>query len=217
MVVSRARKPKQQQSTHLGLKIALRAAVRAQVGAPFLLECYGGSGAMYRACWRACPGVVLEKDPAYVGTLARERPTWKVYEGDTVAMLHAGLVAYLPITLVDCDPYGQPWPALEAFLMAQRVWQESWGLVVTDGGIQKIQLSGGWDMPGWEPYIQRYGNGLMAHYLAVCRERLQDLVTSYGYDIAWWHGQYGVGRHIAYYGAVLRRRYRDAGSPVVEV
>ena len=199
-----AHKTRQKDSTHPQLKIAMRHALIERLsGMHEVLDCYGGMGIMYDACYRPYDGTVMELDPLRIESLARARPTWRVFEGDSPRMLAAGVTRGRCISLIDCDSYGSPWPALEGFFTGHDLFPFCLAIAMTCGDIQKIDLTGGWDIKGWQPYVQRYGNKLKPIFLAVCQERLANLVTSRGYRIAWWHGAYGHRRHAAYCAAVL--------------
>ena len=80
------------------------------------------------------------------------------------------------------------------------------GLVVTDGLRQKLKMTGGWNVYGFEPWIDQIGNHLYRDYLLICRERLVALTAPLGYGITWWHGEYGEPPGaMTYYGMVLTR------------
>src|SRR5690349_14586889 len=82
---------------------------------PAVMETHGGAGTLWNACYSTLPrGVVMEKDASKAARLGKQRATWAVYECDCVEALAAGVGAHLSIDLLDCDPYGECWNALDA-------------------------------------------------------------------------------------------------------
>ena len=194
----------------LSLKASLRRNLLAEIGEPVVMETHGGFGHIYDACYRDIErGVVFEKDAQKIAFLARQRPTWAVYECDCVVALMGGVGGHLPINVLDLDPYGEPWPVLDAFLagFAERL-PERWGIAVNDGLRQKVQINGGWDVASLLEVVQEYGAAqLYRRYLEVCREMLAKKVSTVGYTVDKWAGYYcGHGDNMTHYGAVLIRR-----------
>ena len=71
---------------------------------------------MFGACYDGVEsGIVFEKNPQKTKLLGLQRPTWRVYEADCEVAINAGVGNDLPVNLLDVDPYGDPWPVIEAF------------------------------------------------------------------------------------------------------
>jgi hypothetical protein len=207
-----------QDNQHFALKVALRDRVLAEAASPTLRVCesHGGLGRLYGACYRqAAMGLVVEHESHRVDALVRQRPTWRVYEGDAGKVFAAGLGADVAWTMLDCDPYGAPWETLDGFFSSQRAFAPCMAVAATDGSRQKHRLGG--RIFGWEPWQERYGKGLWTLYLRCCQERFVQVSAQAGYVLTWWHGRYGgQSGQMTYWAAVLRQpedRCSDAVQP----
>ena len=152
-------------------------------------------------------GVAFDEKAAKAELLAIQRPTWSVFESDCVESLRAGVGSHLAINLIDVDPYGEPWPAIEAFFASERPWPERIGFAVNDGVRTKLKLTGGWDVESLGPAVRHFGNSVMyAEYLKVARWNLKRLAAPRGYELASWTGYYcGHGDCMTHYAAVFDR------------
>lgn len=177
---------------------------RAVLGAakphPLVLETHGGVGRLFERCWyRAEGGLVLERDEAKAEALALQRPTWRVYCGDSLKLLAAGIGADLAFDVVDVDPYGQAVDVLDALAASARPWPDVWHLVVNDGGRQPLRVGIGWNIPRMRRYVQRFGNRLYPVYLELVRVIVEEFAASIGFRVAAWHcyatGQMGDMTH----------------------
>jgi hypothetical protein len=190
-------------------KIALRKQALRQLEHPVILEAYGGLGTLYRHCYQSVRrGVVFEQDRTKARILARQRPTWAVYQGECVAAMHEGAGAHLPINLLDLDPYGSPWPALDAFLTSARPRPERLIIVVNDGlrGAQKLMMGDAWTIEHIAPMVQHFGNALHGCYLEAAQWFLQQKAREAGYHLSRWTGYYcGHNGQMAHYLAVLEQ------------
>jgi hypothetical protein len=203
----------QKDNTTLPLKISLRRNLLAEVSEPVVLETHGGHGAIYRRCYADLPaGIVMEKDPLKADHFARQRPTWAVYECDCVAALRAGVGRHLPVNFVDLDPYGEPWPVLDAFFQSVRPWPTILAIAVNDGLRQSLKLKGGWDTESMAPVVMKYGvSNIYANYLAICQELLSEKAGQRGYTLTRWAGYYcGHSEQMTHYGAIFTRSPLDA-------
>lgn len=155
-------------------------------------------------------GVVFEKNPDKTKVLAVQRPTWAVYECDCEQALAAGVGAHLPINFLDCDPYGEPWPVIDAFFQSDRLFPTTLAIAVNDGLRQKLKMNGGWNVASLEHIVSVYGNdALYANYLEVCRALLQEKASQRGYSLTRWKGYYcGYLDQMSHYAALF---IRDAG------
>lgn len=195
-------------NTTLRRKVTLRLALLREFPDPIVCEAYGGYGRIYDRCYRDLgPGVVFEKDELKAASLAVQRPHWAVYEGDCVSALAAGCGRHRPVNFFDVDPYGQPWPAIDAFLRSDRPHPDRLGIVVQDGLRQKVQLTGGRNIKSLIQTVQRWGaDHLYEHYLEACRELMTDKAAEAGYDLRRWTGYYcGRQNALTHYAAVLTR------------
>lgn len=195
------------------LKVRLRKNALSYLNAPVVMETHGGYGAIYQECYaRLGGGVVFEKDPAKAEALGRQRPEWAVYECDCEMAIRAGAGLHLPVNFYDLDPYGSPWPVLDAILSVKREWPQRIVVVVNDGLQQKAKMGGSWDVSALQGAVARYGTGVVyRQYLDICRELLEEKVRQVGYDLSHWGGYYcGYMEQITHYAAVLERGATDA-------
>lgn len=192
-------------------KVAIRLRVlgwlsRAGV-APVVLETHGGWGVLWSRCYREACGTVLEQRADKAAVLARQRPTWAVYQADVTRALTAGVAGHQVTTLLDCDPYGDPWPTLEAFFGSARPEASALGVVVTDGMGLKAKRGGLWRVASQRPVVERYGDRPLARRVEIARERLADVAASAGYTLAEFGGwTCGHAGQMAHYAALLTHR-----------
>jgi hypothetical protein len=199
----------QKDNTTLARKISLRISLRKRFAAtPVILETHGGFGEIFKRVYADVSiGAVLETDLEKCETLARQRPTWSVYQARAEWAIGEGAAAHLPVTLLDVDPYGEPWPVLEAFFSSERERTDFLAVVVNDGLRQKIGLTGGWDVQSMRRAVERWGNaGVNEHYLEVCRWKLEQVAARQRYRITHWTGYHcGDKDDMTHYAAVLER------------
>ena len=188
-------------------KVALRRKAVRMLDAPVVMETHGGKGALFSACYaHLSDGVVFEKNPEKTNVLARQRPTWAVYEGDCVTCIAEGAGAHLPVNLLDLDPYGEPWPALDAFFQSERPRPGRMVVVVNDGLRQNVRYGKAWNCHSLIKMAQKYGNNLFGRYLDICAELLQEKAAQAGYRLDRFAGYYcGKLQNITHYLAVLNR------------
>lgn len=198
----------QKDNSTFNQKAALRRAVLRDLDAePVIMETHGGAGALYRACYsHVVQGVVFEKDPEKCDLLARQRPTWAVYEGAVEPALGIGAGAHLMVNVLDLDPYGEAWPTLKAFMESDRPRAPRLALVVNDGMRQKIRMGGAWSTSSLRPAVARFGNNLNGIYLDVCRWMVAEYAKAAGYSLHRFQGYYtGKGGQMTHYAAILER------------
>ena len=192
----------------LSLKVSLRRNLLREIDSPVVLETHGGIGSIYARCYQDVPdSVVFETDAGKADHLARQRPDWAVYEADCVNALAAGAGNHLVINFVDCDPYGEPWPVLDAFLFSERNFPPVLAIAVNDGLRQLLRITGGWDVHSMGAMCAKYGAAQIgAHYLEICRELLSNKAAQRGYSLRRWAGYYcGYGDQMTHYAAVLTK------------
>lgn len=185
-------------------KILLRLNLLRELAAPVVMETHAGAGHLFMACYRNIPrGVAFEVKPEKTAILARQRPTWAVYECDCERALRAGVGGHLPVNFFDLDPYGEPWPVLDALFTSARPWPDKIGLVVNDGLRQGLRI-GAWNVASMAGMVAKYGNKLADSYLDVCRELLSAKAAQQGYKLTRWAGYYcGHAQQMTHYAAVL--------------
>lgn len=82
---------------------------------PIVMETHGGAGKLFDACYgNVRDGIVFEKNPKKSKLIGLQRPTWRVYEADCESAIVSGIGGDLPVNLLDVDPYGDPWPVIDA-------------------------------------------------------------------------------------------------------
>lgn len=156
-----------------------------------ILETHGGRGHLWTMCYSSiAAGVVFEKNPERAAILARQRPTWAVYEADCVGAIQAGAGAHLNVNVLDVDPYGEPWPVIGAFFESDRPRADRLFVVVNDGLWQKVRLGGSWAVESLRSMVARYGNDLHPIYLEVCQEMIKEQAAKAGYSLTAWAGYY---------------------------
>lgn len=197
----------QKDNTTFTQKAALRRALLREIDDPVILETHGGIGALYRACYSHIrQGVVFEKDAAKTVLLAGQRPTWAVYEADAVAAMSAGAGAHLAVSVLDVDPYGDPWPVIRAFFTSERPRVARLGLAVNDGLRQKVRLGGAWSTESLRGVVGRFGNDLYGRYLDVCQHLVREHAETAGYTLRRFGGYYcGAMQNMTHYAAVLEQ------------
>lgn len=190
-------------------KVLLRRALLRELDEePVVMETHGGSGAISKKLYRDfAKGVVFEKDAVKADILARQRPTWAVYECDVVGALTGGAGSHLPVNFLDLDPYGEPWPAVEAFFGSERPWPEKLCVAVNDGLRQKVKMGGAWQVGSLSELVSEHGNAwLYRNYLEACRILLTEKAGGAGYRLTRWAGYYcGALQQMSHYSAVFTR------------
>lgn len=195
----------QKDNTVLASKVRYRRAMLAEVEEPVVYEAHGGRGVVWSYCYRGMPGVVTETSPAKTAILAKQRPTWAVYECPAEVALSAGFIGLFGVNVVDLDPYGSPWPCIEALMAGQM--PDRLALIVHDRMGQKLSLKGAWQVGALAAAVERHGNEwVCANYLAVCEEILAEKAAQAGYDLGRFVGEYcGKMRQQTNYAAVLTK------------
>lgn len=188
-------------------KVTLRREALKLLDQPVVMETHGGVGKIYEACYLGLPGgVVFERNGKRAGILAAQRPTWAVYEADSVRALKLGAGGHLTVNLLDLDPYGSPWEAIEAFLTSDRPKPDKLVIVVNDGLLQKVRTGGARSVGILKEAVTKYGNDLWPVYLNVCEELLQQKATLAGYRLdRFWGYQCGKMQQMAHYLAEMVR------------
>lgn len=175
------------------LKIELRRMVleRIDAPAPVVLESHGGVGRIWADVYAGLPfGFVFEVDETKAAILARQRPTWAVYEADVEVALAAGACGWLPVDVLDVDPYGSPWATIGGFLESDREFAPAMWIVVQDGLRVAIRSGGAWRTDDLVPLVERYGNDLYDVYLDASRELLEHKAIRAGYRLDRFAGYY---------------------------
>lgn len=187
-------------------KVTLRRNLLREIDRPVILETHGGWGAIYARCYSTIErGVVFERDEAKVSVLARQRPGWAVYDADCVRAIADGAADGWGINFVDVDPYGEPWPVLDALFSRAATWPDIVALAVNDGLRQKLRI-GAWDVGSMQAEVARYGNKLADCYVEICRDKCEQLAEQAVAGLLRWAGYYcGTNDNMTHYGAVLKR------------
>lgn len=179
---------------------------RAQAGGlprlePVVMETHGGVGAIYHACYAKVPvrqGVVFERDPLKAGLLARQRPGagWSVYEADCVQAIKAGAGSHLAVNVLDVDPYGEPWPVLDAFFDSIAEGRRSnlsrlLYVVVNDGMRQNTRVNRAWKTGSLLKVVEKIPNHeIDKRYLEVCEMLMTEKAALAGYSLTRFVGYY---------------------------
>lgn len=188
-------------------KVELRLRLLKEIEEPVVMETHGGYGAVWKKCYMSAPdGVVFETDEKKVEVLAKQRPEWAVYQADCITSLASGVGEHLAINFLDVDPYGDPWPVVDAFFRSNRPRPDCMAVAVNDGLRQKVRMGGGWDVDSLAAAVEKYGASVMHdNYLEVCAEMLQEKAGQCGYSLTRWAGYYcGHADQMTHYGAVFQ-------------
>lgn len=203
---------KQKDNSGFLLKVALRErAVKIARdlcgGSPFVMETHGGVGRLYDVLYgiQGLRGVVFEKKQEKIAALARQRPTWAVYEADCEKAIASGVGSVWTVDLLDLDLYGDPWPAITAFMESDRTFSDCMVVVVTDGLRQKVRFGGAWQTGSLRMAVLKIGNNNMFNdYLKFCEVNMDEIATKAGYLVDRFAGYHcGHGGSMTHYLAVL--------------
>jgi hypothetical protein len=189
-------------------KVSLRMSLLKQIQDPVIMETHGGEGHIFLSIYSDIQhGVVFEKDHEKSVLLAHQRHTWAVYEGDSAILLAGGAGKHLEVNFLDVDPYGDPWPAINAFFGSARPFPPTLAVAVNDGLMKKLKMQGGWAVQSLRPMIERYGNAnLYKIYLDVAREFLIEKAVEADYKLDSWTAYLcGHMRSMAHYGGIFRK------------
>jgi len=198
----------QKDNSTLALKTSLRRNALKEIDLPVVMETHGGYGAIFANCYFGIvDGVAFESKPDKASALAKQRPTWAVYESDCVMAIRAGIGNHLPVNFLDLDPYGEPWPVMDAFFQSDREFPDKLVIVVNDGLRQKLKMNGGWDVGSMVDVVAKYGASQMSkNYLAICRELLEEKASQRNYTLTRWAGYYcGHADQMTHYVAILTK------------
>jgi hypothetical protein len=184
-----------------------REALKLAGDSPVIMETHGGTGKLFEACYLGQRrGVVFELDGKRAAILAAQRPTWAVYEADCVRAIKLGVGGHLEVNLLDLDPYGSPWGAIEAFFSSERSRPARLVVVVNDGQRREVQMMNAWKYEALKGMVAKYGNDLHPIYLDICRELLQEKAAMAGYRLDRFWGYYtGHHQQITHYLGVLEQ------------
>lgn len=192
----------------MALKVSLRRNLLKEIDKPVIMETHGGYGHVWAQCYFGVPnGVAFEKDAAKAAAIAAQRPAWAVYECDCIAAIAGGAGAHLPVNVLDIDPYGEPWPVLDAFFGSKRHFPQRLAIAVNDGLRLRLKTGVAWATHSLQDAVQRFGNaGIAPRYLEVCRWLLAKKAGECGYTLTRWAGYYcGHADQMTHYAAVLER------------
>jgi hypothetical protein len=187
------------------LKANLRKKALEYLVDPVVMETHGGAGKLFDVCYRGLEqGIVFEKDARKVKLLALQRPTWRVYQAGCEGAIKAGVGADLSVNLLDIDPYGDPWPVIDAFFESDRERPGLLCVAVNDGLRQKARTGSSWHVGSLQNAVSRYGNDLHPVYLEVCQEMLKEKARGAGYSLTRFAGYYcGYAKQMTHYLGVL--------------
>jgi hypothetical protein len=186
---------------------ALKLLAERGIHTPVVLESHAGTGKLWEVCYEHLPfGVALEKNPDKTTRLAKQRPAWAIYECDCEVALGEGIGSLWTIDLLDCDPYGACWSAIEAFFVSERPFADVMVVVVNCGLRLHLTFLDAWKSPELQPMVERFGNDLRPIYLEVCGEMLRERVARAGYEVQKFAGYYcGKNQNMTHFLALLTR------------
>ena len=146
---------KQKDNTTFREKVNIRKKALSFVDdTPIIMEAYGGNGFLFRECYLGYEtGIVFEKDLNKVSVLAKQRPTWRVYQCDAEWAISNGIGSDLKINLLDIDAYGSPLNVINGFFNFDRQIADQLVIVVNDGLRIKVKAGGSWLVKDLKPII----------------------------------------------------------------
>lgn len=174
---------------------------------PVILEAYGGAGRLFEECYKKIErGAVFEKDAVKADMLARQRPTWSIYNSDCVKSLAGGVASHLTFNFIDLDPYGSPFETMDAIFGYGRPLADSLWMVVNDGLRNKVRVGGAWKCKALLDIVRDWGNNLFDRYLEVAQEKTRRIVDRAGYKVKSFEGYYcGHNSDMSHYWVELSR------------
>lgn len=188
-------------------KVAIRRATMERIKDPVVMETNGGRGEIWKRCYSNLEkGVVFEIDPSKASILARQRPSWAVYQCDAVAALRDGVGQHRPVNFLDVDPYGDPWQIIDAFLESKRPKPSEIAVVVNDGLRMRVMRGGAKGCSSLEEMARRYGSRLYRSYVEICEILIAEKASKAGLEMTNFAGYYaGHGDNMTHYSAIFKR------------
>lgn len=166
-------------------KIALRRHVVGSRRGLVVFESYAGHGEIFNRVWHghASAGVAIEKDTQKAERIARQRPTWRVYRGESISCIEAGIAADMAIDVLDVDAWGDPWGAVSAFFARPRAFRQSMAVVITDGLAQKARRDP-FSSGRLRPWLSKLGRDVYLRYAVIQRGELEAAIRGvYSIDV----------------------------------
>jgi len=190
-------------------KVRLRQLVLNEIQNPVVMETNAGFGHIFTECYQGIPvGVAFETDMEKCNALVMQRPSWAVYQNRCEPALESGCGFHVPVNFVDVDPYGDPWPIIDALLCNASKLPDRWGLAVNDGLKRYLMMGRGWKSASVGQWVAKVGND-HAHgqYLEIVRVMLTEKLAALGMEIKLWNiHSAGHGGQMTHYGAVIERK-----------
>ena len=189
-------------------KLKIRRLLLSEIADPVIVETNGGSGTIFLKIYSEYEsGTVFEKNIDKAAILVKQRPTWAVYCADCVKSISAGVGFHNQANFFDVDPYGDPWPIIEAVFYNKKNLPDRWGMAVNDGLKRFFMLGRGWSSNAFTEWVEKIGNDNMARqYTKIVREKFDSIADKAGFQVRKWvvHSS-GHGGGMTHYAAVLER------------
>jgi hypothetical protein len=186
-------------------KLRLRREALQSAAPGLVLETHAGAGRLAAKLYVGRPRVAIERDRAKAASLAKHHPELPVYESAAERALAGGLCADRELAVADVDPWGSPWPVLEALFSSPRAFADPLVLVVNDGLRRSLKLGVWWRNASLRAAVEHFGSDLYPIYLEVARWNLDRLVAGQGLRLDTFRGFYGGhGGQMSHYYAVIR-------------
>lgn len=179
--------------------MAIRRLAEAAAPPGPVLETHGGTGWLASTVYAGRTGIGIELNQRKAAARARILPAWWSIVGDSASVLRSGALRWFAPAIIDVDPYGDPWPALEAAAAGVSV-PPAVVLAVTDGLPRALQIRD-YRVPSLRADIAAHGlDYVREYYEEICRRRIQRLFPAYTID-RWVYAESGKGRGLALYAA----------------
>jgi len=189
-------------NTALPEKLALRPPPPTNAS---VIETHAGFGEIHSHTYaHLATGVAIDRDPKAAEHLADTRPTWRIIEGDAAHALACPCPPPTPVTHLDVDASGDPWPTLTAALLGPLPKATRLEIVVTDGLRLRLRMGNEGAITSLHPYTLQHGIRCEHKYLDVVAYLAQHLAEQAHRRLTDYHAQYaGRTRGLVLWRAVM--------------
>ena len=177
-----------------------------EIDIPVVMETHGGWGKVFASCYSPYEGCVFENDRVKADFLASQRPGWAVYRGDAEKAIRLGAGSHLGINLLDCDPYGSPWPYISAFFETRRSFEPIMAVVANDGMRHKLKRGASWSCEVLRDACNKMSQrDVYEKYNEIVLDLMVKITSQAGYKLRKWFCYYtGDKQAMTHYAAILK-------------
>ncbi len=185
-------------NTDRGEKVVIRNRLLAAINQPSILECFAGSGHIFRECYQGLPYLGLDTKPISDGR--------NIIQMDNRKFLRSADLS--TFNFFDLDAYGSPWHQFLIILHRRKFASgEQVAIAITDGLTFKMSMSGIPD--GLRPYLN-IPPGLSVPCLHLHQEFISRLIVARaaaanGLTITTAYIGENQRKNMKYYGLILKK------------